>query len=109
MTRSFNFSAFDTRVIIKQKVMERSLSLAYITGRKIETVNYCREAGAVGAALAVAAGIKGTDVLELSQRLIKVDRVYVPDTENKKVYERNYNVFKNLHRANARFFRGLNG
>ena len=83
--------------------------LSDITGRKIETVNYCREAGAVGAALAVAAGIKGTDVLELSQRLIKVNRVYVPDPENKKVYERNYNVFKNLHRANARFFMELNG
>ena len=47
--------------------------LADITGRTIETVNNTQEVGAVGTALVVAAGIKGTDVLELSRRLIKVN------------------------------------
>jgi len=72
MTRSFNFSAFDTRVIINQMVMERSLSLVYIPP------------------------VSGT-------------AVYVPDPENKKVYERNYRVFKKLYKANAKLFRKLNG
>ncbi len=83
--------------------------LADITGRRIETVENVKEAGAVGAALTVAAGIKGVDVLELSRRLVKVEHVYVPDPANKDVYERNYKVFKKLYKANASNFREING
>ena len=83
-------------------------TLSDITGRTIETVNNAQEAGAVGAALVVAAGIKGEDVLELSHRLVKANRVYVPNMKNKEVYERNYSVFKNLYKSNALNFKGLN-
>jgi xylulokinase len=83
--------------------------LADITGRTIETINNAQEAGAIGAALVVAAGVKGDDVLELSRRLVKANRTYVPNTKNKEVYERNYNVFKNLYKSNAANFKGLNG
>ncbi|MBR4656242.1 MAG: FGGY-family carbohydrate kinase [Oscillospiraceae bacterium] len=82
--------------------------LADITGRTIETINNTREVGAIGAALAVASGVKGVDVLELSRRLVKVDRVYVPNPANNEVYERNYSVFKGLYKTNARSFRELN-
>ena len=82
--------------------------LADITGRKIETVRNAQEVGAVGTAIVVAAGIKGADVLELSKKLVKPERVYIPDPENKEVYERNYRVFKNLYRSNAENFRILN-
>ena len=86
-----------------------SQMLSDITGRTIETVNNAQEAGAVGAALVVAAGIKGEDVLELSRRLVKANRVYVPNMKNKEVYERNYSVFKNLYKSNAANFKVLNG
>ena len=82
--------------------------LADITGRRIETVGNAQEVGAIGTALVVAAGIKGEDVLELSRRLVKVDRVYVPNHENKTIYERNYQVFKKLYKANALLFREIN-
>ena len=82
--------------------------LADITGRKIETVRHAQEAGAIGTALVVAAGIKGIDVLELSRQLVKAEHVYIPDPVNKKVYDRNYRVFKNLYRSNAENFRILN-
>ena len=82
--------------------------LSDITGRTIETVNNTQEIGAIGTALVVAAGIQGVDVLELSRQLVKPNRVYVPDPANKEVYERNYNVFKGLYKANARSFRRLN-
>ncbi len=82
--------------------------LADITGRRIETVGNTREVGAVGAAIVVAAGIRGADVLELSKKLVKPERAYIPDPENKEVYERNYRVFKNLYRSNAENFRILN-
>lgn len=75
--------------------------LADITGRTVETVNNTQEVGAIGAALVVAAGIKGEDVLELSRRLVKANRAYVPNPENKEAYERNFRVFKNLYKSNA--------
>lgn len=82
--------------------------LSDITGRTIETVNNTQEVGAIGTALVVAAGIRGADVLELSRQLVKPNRVYLPNPANKEVYERNYNVFKGLYKANARSFRRLN-
>ena len=85
-----------------------SQMLADITGRRIETISNAQEAGAIGAALVVAAGIKGEDVLELACRLVKANRVYVPDTKNKEVYERNYSVFKSLYKSNAANFKKLN-
>ena len=82
--------------------------LSDITGRRIETVSNAQEVGAIGTALVVAAGIKGTDVLELARRLVKVRHVYVPNPSNRDVYERSYRVFKDLYKANAGSFRKLN-
>ena len=86
-----------------------SQMLADITGRKIETVDNSQEVGAIGTALVVAAGIKGVDVLELSQQLVKANHVYVPDSGNKEIYERNYMVFKKLYKSNASNFKDING
>ena len=82
--------------------------LADITGRRIETVDHTQEAGAVGTALVVAAGIRGVDVLELAGELVKVTHTYDPDPRNKEVYERNYKVFKKLYKTNASNFRKIN-
>ena len=79
-----------------------------ITGRTIETVDNSQEAGAIGTALVVAAGIKGVDVLELSRQLVIVDHTYIPNPENKEVYERNYRVFKKLYKSNASNFKEIN-
>ena len=83
--------------------------LADITGRTIETVGNTQEVGAIGTALVVAAGVMGVDVLELSKQLVKADHTYVPNPENKEVYERNYKVFKKLYKTNASNFKELNG
>ena len=83
--------------------------LADITGRTIETVNNTQEVGAIGTALVVAAGIKGEDVLTLSRRLVKANHVYVPNPENKGIYERGYKVFKNLYKSNASNYKKING
>jgi hypothetical protein len=71
-------------------------------------VDHSQEVGAIGTALVVAAGLQRTDVLELSRRLVKANHVYVPDPKNREVYERNYQVFKNLYKANAKSFHKLN-
>ena len=82
--------------------------LADITGRTIETVDNSQQVGAVGTALVVAAGIRGTDVLELSRQLVKANHTYTPDPLNREVYERNYKVFKRLYKSNASNFREIN-
>ncbi len=83
--------------------------LADITGRRIETVDNAQQVGAVGAALSVVAGIRGIDVAELSQRMIRANHIYVPDPACREAYERNYRVFRRLYGANARNFRDING
>lgn len=83
--------------------------LADITGRNIETIANTQEVGAIGTALAVAAGIKGEDVLSLSRRLVKANHKYIPNPENREIYERNYRVFKKLYRSNASNFKNING
>ena len=82
--------------------------LADITGRTIETVDNSQEVGAIGTALVVAAGIRGVDVLELSRQLVKANHAYIPNPENKDIYERNYRVFKKIYKANAKFFKEIN-
>ena len=82
--------------------------LSDITGRRIETISNTQGVGAIGTALVVAAGIQGTDVLDLAPRLVKVRHTYVPNPVNREVYERNYSVFKGLYKANAAAFRKLN-
>ncbi len=82
--------------------------LSDIIGRPIETVENAQQAGAMGAAIVVAAGLYGEDVNALSKRLVKVSHTYYPDQGNRGIYERNYCVFKKLYKSNAANFNALN-
>ncbi len=82
---------------------------ADITGRTIETVEGAQEVGAAGAAIVVAAGILGVDALEFAKQLVKKKDTYVPNLNNKAIYDRNYKVFKRLYKSNAESFKILNG
>ena len=64
--------------------------------------------GAIGTAVMVAAGVKGEDMLDLARRLVQPAQTYIPNPANRKVYDRNYSVFKGLYKANAGAFRKLN-
>ncbi len=83
--------------------------LADITGRKVETVEMTKDVGAVGASLLVAVGRGKIKSLEEAKNLVKVDRTFTPNPENKAVYEKNYKVFRNLYESNKKNFRALNG
>ena len=82
--------------------------LADITGRIIETINEPQNAGAVGAALLIALGMKIIDSPEAAGKMIPVRAVYRPDPANKTVYERNYRVFRRLYKSNAKHFKAMN-
>ncbi len=82
--------------------------LADMTGKRVETVPSTKDVGAVGAAMLVAVG--GGLIPDLSEaaRLIKVEKVYTPCESSKAVYDKNYEVFKNLYKANKKNFAALN-
>ncbi|MCQ2548189.1 MAG: FGGY-family carbohydrate kinase [Clostridia bacterium] len=82
--------------------------LADITGRTVETVDNTKDAGAIGAAVLIAVGCGKLDNLGQAKDIIKLDKVYKPNLEHKDVYDRNYQVFKNLYKSNKKNFEMLN-
>lgn len=82
--------------------------LADVTGRTVETVANGHEIGAMGTAIVVAAGVKGVDILDLSRQLVKAKQTYIPNQENKEVYEKQYNIFKKLYKTNKSNFHKIN-
>lgn len=83
--------------------------LADITGRTIETVEDTQDVGAVGAALLVAVGTGTFPSLARAKQIIRVEKRYVPNQVNRAVYEKNYAVFRRLHKCNEKNFALLNG
>ena len=82
--------------------------LADVTGRTVETVASTKDVGAVGAAMLVAVGSGLIKDLSAAGALIKPEDRYEPNAENKALYDRNYEVFKNLYAANKKSFAALN-
>ena len=82
--------------------------LADITGRTIETVDNPQNAGAAGAALMAAVGTGAVKKISEAGSLIPAAAVYQPRTEDAEVYQRNYEVYKNLYKANKKNFEMLN-
>ena len=83
--------------------------LADITGRKVETVESTKDVGAIGAAMLVAVGSGEIESLSKAKELVAVKESYEPNPDNRKVYSRNYEVFKNLYKSNKKNFALLNG
>lgn len=82
--------------------------LSDITGRKIATVRSPQNVGSVGAAAVIAVGMGLIPDISGVKDYIEIDRIYEPDLINKEVYDRQFEVFKELYRANRDFFEQLN-
>lgn len=82
--------------------------LADVTGRTVETVASTKDVGAVGTAMLVAVGSGLIKDLSEAGKLIKPEGRYEPNAENKALYDKNYEVFKNLYAANKKNFAALN-
>jgi xylulokinase len=82
--------------------------LADITGRTIETVENPQNVGAAGAAMMAAVGTGAVKSIEEAGRLIKASAVYRSSDKDRKVYDRNFEVYKNLYKANKKNFEKLN-
>ena len=83
--------------------------LADCTGRTIETTESPQNAGSVGAAITAAVGLGVIENMEQAKSLIKANATYKPNPANKAVYDKNFEVFKQLYKANKKNFSMLNG
>lgn len=82
--------------------------LADITGKTVETVDSPQNVGAVGAAVIVACGLGMINKVSEAKKLIPVVKTYHPDSSKKAVYDKQFEVFKNLYKANKNNFAALN-
>ena len=65
--------------------------------------------GSIGAALVALVGAHEVDnLVQAAQQLVKVQDRYLPNPEHRAVYDRQYEVFKGLYRANRKAFSLLN-
>ena len=83
--------------------------LADVTGKRIEVVKSPQNVGAVGAAVVVAVGLGIIHNIGEAKKLIPAEKTYLPNPEVKPVYDRQYEVYKNLYKANKANFAALNG
>lgn len=83
--------------------------LADMTGKTIETVANPQNVGAVGAAVVVAVGLGLIDKISDAKKLIPRIKSYYPNSENKAVYDKMFEVYKNLYKSNKENFVALNG
>ena len=82
--------------------------LADVTGRVVETVESTKDVGSIGAAMLAAVGSGLIGSLSEAGKLISAKRRFEPNAENKKLYDVNYGVFKNLYASNKKNFAALN-
>jgi xylulokinase len=82
--------------------------LSDVTCRRVETIRDPQEAGAVGAALIAAIGMGIYPNFEALKDVVKVDKVFKPQEENRKVYDSLFNSYQEAYRSLRRFYQRLN-
>ena len=82
--------------------------LADCTGKTVETVQEPQNAGAMGATVLVAVGLGICNSVEEAKKMIPVSKTFSPDMETKKIYDKYYEVYKNLYASNKKNFALLN-
>ena len=83
--------------------------LADVLGKPVETVDKPQNVGAVGAAVTIAVGMGDVKSFAEAKNLIPVIKTYMPNKENKAIYDKQYAVFKQLYKSNKENFAALNG
>ena len=82
--------------------------LADITGKTVQTVENPQNAGAAGAALLAAVGLKKIPSINYAEKMIKPNAEYIPNKTLKAVYDKNYSAFQMLYKNNKKTFHLLN-
>jgi xylulokinase len=82
--------------------------LADMTGYTIETVESPQNVGAVGAAAIIGVAIGKIANMNDVRSYIPASKVFLPNAENKLIYDRHFKVYKNLYKSNKKNFKSLN-
>lgn len=82
--------------------------MADVTGRMIEVISEPQNAGALGAAVVAAVGLGLFSSFAEVKPLIPVQNTYVPRRQHREVYDRGFQVFKDLYQNNRQSFHRLN-
>lgn len=82
--------------------------LADITNRTVEVVVDPQDVGAVGATATAAVGLGLIADYETITNMIPVDKTFVPNPDNREVYDKMYGVFTKLYKSNRKNFQVLN-
>ena len=83
--------------------------LADVLQKKVETVASPQNVGSVGAAAIIGVGIGAIKNLDEVRNFIPAEKTFIPNPENKEVYDKNFEVFKTLYKNNKKAFAKLNG
>ena len=82
--------------------------LADVTGRAVDTVSNTQDVGAVGAAACCGIGLGLIKNFQVLEDFIPIKSAFLPNEKNKAVYDKNFEVFKNLYKSNKKNFEKLN-
>ena len=78
--------------------------LADITGRTVEVCDEPQNVGSLGAAVLCGVGLGLIGSVEEADDMIPAVKTFAPDGTAKDVYDRNFEVFKNLYKSNKQNF-----
>jgi xylulokinase len=81
---------------------------ADLSGRPVEQTERPQNAGVLGAGILTATCLGAIASLKDASELVQVENRYEPDPTAKKLYAKNYEVFKNFHIANKKNYQILN-
>ena len=82
--------------------------LADVTGHEIQVPEDPQNAGAAGAAMICALGLKAISSVQEAGKLIRIRSAYSPDPDSSKIYDEMFPVFKRLYQTNKKLFWRLN-
>lgn len=79
-----------------------------ITGREIEVPKSPQHSGTIGAAIVCAVGLGLIKSFKQAKSFIPVEKIFKPRTEFKTLYDKSFNVFKQLYKQNKILFITMN-
>jgi len=83
--------------------------LADVIGHTVETVDSPQNAGSVGAAAVMAVGLGVFENLQDAKKSVPASKTFTPRSENTKIYDGLFEIFKDLYKSNKKNFHKLNG
>lgn len=108
--KDYGFSCNDFRIIGGGALDEGWMQIiADITGSEFSVVKDPRNAGAVGAAVVALIGLGELKGFEQAKDFVRIERRYKPDAENKAIYDKLFEDYKNVYRSLEKAYNIANG